>query len=96
MAIIKQEEVKRERYVKKETKLKQSTWSKVVSYAKYAGIKGQAGEKRDFIVEAALEYLFNSDKGFVDYIGEAEALAQESKANVAEVKKGLIDTNPKK
>lgn len=96
MAVLKQKETKTVRMVKKETTLNQEVWSMVSSYIKYAGIKGSQVDKRNFIVEGALKHLFENDKGFKEYIGAAEALKEEVKVNVAEVKKGLIESHPKK
>ena len=86
MAVLKQKEVRTVRLVKKETTLPQDVWSMVSSYIKYAGIKGSQVDKRNFVVEGALKHLFESDKGFMEYIGKEAAVKREVATTIEQPK----------
>ena len=86
MAVLKQKEVRTVRLVKKETTLPQDVWSMVSSYIKYAGIKGSQVDKRNFVVEGALKHLFESDKGFMAYIGKEAAAKREAATTIEQPK----------
>ena len=85
MAVLQQKEAKTIRMVKKETTLKQDTWSLISSYIKYAGIKGSQVEKRNFVIEGALNYLFENDKEFIEYVGKETAKKEEAVVKKEEV-----------
>ena len=86
MAVLKQKEVKTVRLVKKETTLPQDVWSMDSYYIKYAGIKGSQVDKRNFVVEGALKHLFESDKGFMEYIGKEAAVKREVATTIEQPK----------
>ena len=81
MATLRQVEEKKIRMVKKETILPQDVWSMITSYAKFAGIKGQVVDKRNFIIEGALRELFKNDKEFQAYIHKDEEPATAAHTN---------------
>ena len=85
MALIKQVAEVKPKLQKKVITIKQSTWKEAENYIKYAGIKGSAQEKIEFLVEQALLHVFANDQGYQDYIKPKAAQAQ--KTAVAEISK---------
>ena len=68
MALIKQVAEVKPKLQKKVITIKQSTWKEAENYIKYAGIKGSAQEKMEFLVEQALLHVFANDQGYQDYV----------------------------
>ena len=83
MALIKQVAEVKPKLQKKVITIKQSTWKEAENYIKYAGIKGSAQEKIEFLVEQALLHVFANDQGYQDYV----------KPKAAQVQKAAVETS---
>lgn len=68
MALIKQPDEVKPKLQKKEINIKQATWKEAENYIKYAGLRGSAQEKMEFLVEEALLHVFANDQGYQNYI----------------------------
>lgn len=78
MALIKQVAEVKPKLQKKVITIKHSTWKEAENYIKYAGIRGSAQEKMEFLVEQALLHVFANDQGYQDYIKPKAAQAQKA------------------
>lgn len=67
MALIKAPEEKKVQLQEKKVVIDASTWRELNSYAKFAGIKGRAQDKVNYIVEQALLNIFSSDKAYNEF-----------------------------
>ena len=86
MALIKQAAEVKPKLQKKEIIIKQSTWKEAENYIKYAGIRGSAQEKMEFLVEQALLHVFANAQGYQDYI---KPKAQPTQKAAVEISKEL-------
>lgn len=86
MALIKQAAEVKPKLQKKEITIKQATWKEAENYIKYAGIRGSAQEKMEFLVEQALLHVFANDQGYRDYI---KPKAQPTQKAAVEISKEL-------
>lgn len=64
MALIKKPNTTKVKLVDKTVSLPASTWKKLNEYAKYIGMAGRPADKVNYIVEQALEAVFEMDKEF--------------------------------
>ena len=78
MALIKQVAEVKPKLQKKVITIKQSTWKEAENYIKYAGIRGSAQEKMEFLVEQALLHVFANDQGYQDYVKPKAAQSQKA------------------
>ena len=78
MALIKQPDEVKPKLQKKEINIKQATWKEAENYIKYAGLRGSAQEKMEFLVEEALLHVFANDQGYQNYIKPKAAQAQKA------------------
>lgn len=87
MALIKQETATAKK-TEKTVALENETWKKINSYAKFAGFKGTAAEKTAFLIEAALNRVFEEDSEYQTYRkAAAEKAANARAARAAKAKK---------
>ena len=83
MALIKQAAEVKPKLQKKEITIKQSTWKEAENYIKYAGLRGSAQEKMEFLVEQALLHVFANDQGDRDYIKPKAAQSQKAAIEIS-------------
>lgn len=83
MALIKQVAEVKPKLQKKVITIKQSTWKEAENYIKYAGIRGSAQEKMEFLVEQALLHVFANDQGYQDYVKPKAAQSQKAAVEIS-------------
>ena len=83
MALIKQVAEVKPKLQKKVITIKQSTWKEAENYIKYAGIRGSAQEKMEFLVEQALLHVFANDQEYQDYVKPKAAQSQKAAAEIS-------------
>lgn len=83
MALIKAPEQKKVQLQEKKVVLDASTWRELNQYAKFAGIKGRAQDKVNYIVEQALLNVFNSDKAYAEFNEKQKVNAKDAPKTAA-------------